>query len=105
MLWIGDCRQINRTAHPKNKGNRSATSIGKGIGKIRCQDIQVNANSLTLGKTQNFKTGQIIDTYHDHRMAMAFAPLALRVPLTINDAGVVSPILVLERHENDWFSK
>ena len=31
-----------------------------------------------------------IATYHDHRMAMAFAPLALQVPLLIEDAGVVS---------------
>ena len=31
-----------------------------------------------------------IATYHDHRMAMAFAPLALSVPLLIDDAGVVS---------------
>ena len=31
-----------------------------------------------------------IDTYKDHRMAMAFAPLALKYPIVINDPGVVS---------------
>lgn len=31
-----------------------------------------------------------IDTYNDHRMALAFAPLAVKMPLIINDAGVVS---------------
>ncbi|MBT8310138.1 MAG: 3-phosphoshikimate 1-carboxyvinyltransferase, partial [Flavobacteriaceae bacterium] len=31
-----------------------------------------------------------IDTYNDHRMAMAFAPLALKTHLIINDAEVVS---------------
>lgn len=31
-----------------------------------------------------------IDTYNDHRMAMAFAPLALRTNLIIKDAEVVS---------------
>lgn len=30
-----------------------------------------------------------IDTYDDHRMAMAFAPLATEVPITINDPSVV----------------
>lgn len=36
-------------------------------------------------------TGQVtIDTYHDHRMAMAFAPLALKTTLNIEDAMVVS---------------
>ncbi|SCY43769.1 3-phosphoshikimate 1-carboxyvinyltransferase [Nonlabens sp. Hel1_33_55] len=31
-----------------------------------------------------------IDTYNDHRMALAFAPLCLKTDLIINDAGVVS---------------
>ncbi|MFZ1750754.1 MAG: 3-phosphoshikimate 1-carboxyvinyltransferase [Saprospiraceae bacterium] len=31
-----------------------------------------------------------IDTYHDHRMAMAFAPLGLVFPICINDPEVVS---------------
>jgi 3-phosphoshikimate 1-carboxyvinyltransferase len=31
-----------------------------------------------------------IDTYQDHRMAMAFAPLALKVPIVIRNAAVVS---------------
>ena len=31
-----------------------------------------------------------IATYHDHRMAMAFSPLALKLPLIIQDAEVVS---------------
>ena len=31
-----------------------------------------------------------IATYNDHRMAMAFAPLALKTPIVIEDAEVVS---------------
>jgi 3-phosphoshikimate 1-carboxyvinyltransferase len=31
-----------------------------------------------------------IKTYQDHRMAMAFAPLALKTPLIIEDAEVVT---------------
>ena len=34
--------------------------------------------------------GEAIKTYQDHRMAMAFAPLALKTPLIIEDAEVVS---------------
>lgn len=47
-------------------------------------------------KSLHLKTGDIInkniaiDTYNDHRMAMAFAPLALKVPITINNAQVVT---------------
>ena len=52
--------------------------------------ITIDEKSLRLAGTQNFQANQAIDTYHDHRMAMAFAPLALKIPLSINDAGVVS---------------
>jgi 3-phosphoshikimate 1-carboxyvinyltransferase len=38
----------------------------------------------------SIKAHVTIGTYHDHRMAMAFAPLALRVPIAIEDAGVVN---------------
>ena len=31
-----------------------------------------------------------IDTYEDHRMALAFAPVALVQPITINNPQVVS---------------
>lgn len=41
--------------------------------------------------------GQTIETYHDHRMAMAFAPLALRGPLTI-----VAPQVVRKSYPQFW---
>ncbi|WP_289041617.1 3-phosphoshikimate 1-carboxyvinyltransferase [uncultured Zobellia sp.] len=53
-------------------------------------NIAVTDKELTLGLSEAFNTEVAIDTYNDHRMAMAFAPLALKVPLYINDAGVVS---------------
>ena len=34
--------------------------------------------------------GEAIKTHQDHRMAMAFAPLALKTSLIIEDAEVVS---------------
>ncbi len=37
-----------------------------------------------------FSTIPKIETYQDHRMAMAFAPLALKTPLVIEEAEVVS---------------
>jgi len=40
---------------------------------------------------QKMEISQPVDTYNDHRIAMAFAPLAiLGKPVTINDPGVVS---------------
>ena len=52
--------------------------------------ITVTNDSLTLEPTQEILENIAIDTYNDHRMAMAFAPLALRVPIIINNAEVVS---------------
>lgn len=52
--------------------------------------IEVTNSQLTLKPASNIHQHIAIDTYNDHRMAMAFAPLALKVPIIINDAGVVS---------------
>jgi 3-phosphoshikimate 1-carboxyvinyltransferase len=52
--------------------------------------IVVTEDSLTLEPSINLIENVAIDTYNDHRMAMAFAPLALQVPIVINDAEVVS---------------
>ena len=52
--------------------------------------IMVTDKELTLSLSDTMHVDIAIDTYNDHRMAMAFAPLALKVPLYINDAGVVS---------------
>jgi 3-phosphoshikimate 1-carboxyvinyltransferase len=52
--------------------------------------ITITEKSLHLSAGQNFIKECSIPTYNDHRMAMAFAPLALKIPLSIEDAGVVS---------------
>ena len=53
-------------------------------------NISVTNDSLTLVATNDIKHEVRIDTYNDHRMAMAFAPLGLKVPIVINNADVVS---------------
>ncbi|WP_299226983.1 3-phosphoshikimate 1-carboxyvinyltransferase [uncultured Psychroserpens sp.] len=52
--------------------------------------IHVTNQMLHLQPNQVLNKNIAIDTYNDHRMAMAFAPLALKTPLQINDANVVS---------------
>ena len=53
-------------------------------------NVSKTSDTLTLEKSTSIQSNIKIETYNDHRMAMAFAPLALRVPITINDAEVVS---------------
>ena len=53
-------------------------------------NISVTDQSLTLRPSSVTTEKVAIDTYNDHRMAMAFAPLALKTSIIINDAEVVS---------------
>lgn len=52
--------------------------------------VTVTNESLTLSPSENINPNISIKTYQDHRMAMAFAPLALKVPIVIEEAEVVS---------------
>lgn len=53
-------------------------------------NISVTDKSLTIKASSTILKDVAIDTYNDHRMAMAFAPLAIKQSLFINDAEVVS---------------
>jgi len=52
--------------------------------------VKITENSLELAAGFRPVDNCSIPTYNDHRMAMAFAPLALKVPLSIENAEVVS---------------
>jgi 3-phosphoshikimate 1-carboxyvinyltransferase len=52
--------------------------------------VSVSNESLSLEASNSILQNIAIDTYQDHRMAMAFAPLALKVPIVIRNAAVVS---------------
>lgn len=52
--------------------------------------ISVTNDTLTLEASSPIKPNIAIATYNDHRMAMAFSPLALKTDIIINDAEVVS---------------
>ena len=53
-------------------------------------NITVTDNSLHLNSSDKISSKVSISTYKDHRMAMAFAPLALKTDLDIENADVVS---------------
>ena len=52
--------------------------------------VAVSDESLFLKSSNSILQYIAIDTYQDHRMAMAFAPLAIKVPIVIRNAAVVS---------------
>jgi 3-phosphoshikimate 1-carboxyvinyltransferase len=59
------------------------------LGKFGAK-VDIDAESLTLHQQKVLNQEVGVDTYNDHRMAMAFGPLALKVDFTVNDAEVVS---------------
>lgn len=60
--------------------------------RFRESEITTTNDSIKLQIPLNstFNKDVLVDTYQDHRMAMAFAPLCMRTSLIIKDAGVVS---------------
>jgi 3-phosphoshikimate 1-carboxyvinyltransferase len=59
--------------------------------------ISVTNESLELKKATTINPNVAIETYKDHRMAMAFAPLALKTSISILDANVVT-----KSYRNFW---
>ncbi len=53
-------------------------------------DVMITNETLLLKTSTKIKENVRVATYDDHRMAMAFAPLAVKVTIEIEDAGVVS---------------
>ena len=52
--------------------------------------VVISDESLFLKSNASIRDNVTVKTYQDHRMAMAFAPLALKTSLIIEDAEVVS---------------
>ena len=54
-------------------------------------DVSISVDSIQLTNSVAFQNETIIiETYQDHRMALAFAPLVLKQSLLIKNADVVS---------------
>ena len=71
-------KETDRLVAPKTEIEKFGTSV------------EITDKTLTIDKVSSYNSNVSVDTYHDHRMAMAFAPLALRIGFTINEADVVS---------------
>ena len=53
-------------------------------------EVIITEDTLRVKASDEIKSDASIETYNDHRMAMAFAPLGLKTSITIKDANVVS---------------
>ncbi|MAW08907.1 MAG: 3-phosphoshikimate 1-carboxyvinyltransferase [Flavobacteriaceae bacterium TMED200] len=53
-------------------------------------NVKVTETSLNLFEVKKIKKNIKINTYDDHRMAMSFAPLSLKIPIFIQNPSVVA---------------
>ncbi|MGV6845899.1 MAG: 3-phosphoshikimate 1-carboxyvinyltransferase [Lutibacter sp.] len=60
-------------------------------------EVTITNHSLSLNCTHKINEKIQIETYQDHRMAMAFAPLSLKVPI-----GIKNPEVVRKSYPNFW---
>tara|TARA_B100001287_G_scaffold273085_1_gene275893 strand:+ start:5 stop:1228 length:1224 start_codon:yes stop_codon:yes gene_type:complete len=59
--------------------------------------VDISNNSLKLFESKKIKQNITIKTYQDHRMAMSFAPLAIKTPILIEN-----PNVVIKSYPNFW---
>ena len=73
----------------KIKETDRLAALDNELGKLGAT-MKVTHDSLHLQPSDKINDGVTITTYQDHRMAMAFAPLALKTNIIIDNAEVVS---------------
>jgi 3-phosphoshikimate 1-carboxyvinyltransferase len=71
-------KETDRLLALKNEIEKFGTKVG------------ITENSLTIKDCKSLNPNVIVETYKDHRMAMAFATLGLKTNIIINKADVVS---------------
>ncbi|MGC3943999.1 MAG: hypothetical protein QM762_05620 [Chryseolinea sp.] len=90
---------FQRTGEPSHQGNGSASPRCRtNCRKINADLVEENSESWTLILRQrNSPSSARFETYKDHRMAMAFAPL-----VTLMDVDIENPSVVRKSYPNFW---
>lgn len=66
-------------------------SLIKELRKFGSDISEIKTNIIKINPVNNLSAGKIVETYKDHRMAMAFAPLSVIIPeIIIQNKDVVS---------------
>ncbi|MBP6039710.1 MAG: 3-phosphoshikimate 1-carboxyvinyltransferase [Flavobacterium sp.] len=86
---LGISCQLTGLQTLKIKETDRLEAIKKELNKLGAE-IKVSNDSLYLKPSTTINKNIRIATYQDHRMAMAFAPLAVKVPIIIEETEVVS---------------
>jgi 3-phosphoshikimate 1-carboxyvinyltransferase len=61
-------------------------------------ECHIDKNAMTLTPTENLQTPSVIETYEDHRMAMSFAALSLK----LKELKIADPFVVKKSYPAFW---
>lgn len=75
---------LTNIAHARVKESDRISDLAKELKKVGACVVE-KPDSLTIIPQEKYVTDQMLDPHHDHRLAMAFAVLGLRVGLTIQN--------------------
>jgi 3-phosphoshikimate 1-carboxyvinyltransferase len=74
--------RLKDIAHARVKESDRISDLARELKKVGA-DIEEKAGELVIRPRASYKAGAVLDAHHDHRLAMAFAVLGLRVGLTV----------------------
>jgi 3-phosphoshikimate 1-carboxyvinyltransferase len=87
---LGIDSEFKNVSHLQYKESNRIDALKKELAKIGAK-LTLKENNIILKQTQKVKGDIVFDSYDDHRMAMAFAPLVMKYNnITINHSEVVN---------------
>ena len=76
--------RLTDIAHARVKESDRITDLAKELRKVGAK-VQESRDSLTIFPQETYLSGQTLDPHHDHRLAMAFTILGLKVGCKVLD--------------------
>lgn len=88
-LGLGVDVQIDGLYNLSIKETNRTAALEKEFSKLGAEVQIISDSSIRVSPSNEIKSDVLIETYNDHRMAMAFAPLAMLKPIKIKGVEVV----------------
>ncbi len=85
-LFAKKATRLHGIGHVRLKESNRITDLRKELAKIGAC-IKESRDSLTIFPKENYKSNCLLDSHKDHRLAMAFAILGLKIKTRVKDMG------------------
>lgn len=88
-LFAKNKTHLTDIQHARIKESDRISDLRKELIKIGAQ-VKETTSQLIITPQASYKTGKTLDPHNDHRLAMAFSVLGLKVPLGIRDSECIA---------------